>query len=290
MAAKILDGKAHAALLHQELKQEIATLKDRPPCLAVVLVGDNPASTIYVRKKIEASADVGIRSMMRSFPSHVSSSEIEAEIDRLNADPEVDAILVQLPLPEQINPNQIMVRIAPHKDVDGLNPINLGKLFIGLEDGIIPCTPLGIMTMVEREGINLSGKHAVIIGRSMIVGKPMAALLLQANATVTQLHSRSKNISEICLQADLIVTALGKPHFLTKGMVKPGAVVIDVGINKIDDPTAPKGYRIVGDADFESLLPICSAITPVPGGVGPLTIATLLSNTLKCRRLQKRSS
>lgn len=289
MPAKILDGKAHAALLHQELKAQIASLKERPPCLAVVLVGDNPASTIYVRKKIEASSDVGIRSIMRSFPSQVTSREIEAEIDRLNADPEVDAILVQLPLPEQIDPNRIMMRIAPHKDVDGLNPINLGKLFIGLSSGLIPCTPLGIMTMMEREGINVSGKHAVVLGRSMIVGKPMAALLLQANATVTQLHSRSKNIPEICRQADLIVAALGQPQFLTKEMVKPGTIVIDVGINKIKDPTAPKGYRIVGDADFEALLPICSAITPVPGGVGPLTIATLLSNTLKCRAFQKLS-
>lgn len=290
MPAKILDGKKHAALLHDELKAQVAQLKEKPPCLAVVLVGNNPASTIYVRKKIEASSDVGIKSIMRTFPKEVTSQELEAEIDRLNADPEVDAILVQLPLPEQIDPNRITMRIAPHKDVDGLNPINLGKLFIGLNNGLVPCTPLGIMNMLDREGINLSGKHAVVIGRSMIVGKPISALLLQANATVTQLHSRSKNIPEICRQADLIVTALGKPHFLTKDMVKPGAVVIDVGINKIDDASSPKGYRIVGDADYEALLPICSAITPVPGGVGPLTIATLLANTLKCRTFRKHSS
>lgn len=290
MPAKILDGKKHAAALQQELKEQVAVLKENPPCLAVVLVGNNPASTIYVRKKIEASSDVGIKSVMRTFPSSITSSELEAEIDRLNADPQVDAILIQLPLPEHIDPNQIMMRISPHKDVDGLNPINLGRLFIGLNNGLVPCTPLGIMNMLDREGINLSGKHAVVIGRSMIVGKPISALLLQANATVTQLHSRSKNIPEICLQADLIVTALGKPHFLTKEMVKPGAIVIDVGINKIEDPTAPKGYRIVGDADYEALLPICSAITPVPGGVGPLTIATLLSNTLKCRNFRKHSS
>lgn len=290
MPAKILDGKKHAALLHDELKAQVAQLKEKPPCLAVVLVGNNPASTIYVRKKIEASSDVGIKSIMRTFPKEVTSQELEAEIDRLNADPEVDAILVQLPLPEQIDPNRITMRIAPDKDVDGLNPINLGKLFIGLNNGLVPCTPLGIMNMLDREGINVSGKHAVVIGRSMIVGKPISALLLQANATVTQLHSRSKNIPEICRQADLIVTALGKPHFLTKDMVKPGAIVIDVGINKIDDASNSKGYRIVGDADYEALLPICSAITPVPGGVGPLTIATLLSNTLKCRTFRKHSS
>lgn len=290
MPAKILNGKTLAATLHEELKSKIAALGETPPCLAVVLVGNNPASTIYVRKKIEASSDVGIKSIMRTFPSEVTSKELEAEIDRLNADPEVDAILVQLPLPEQIDPIRIMMRISPHKDVDGLNPINLGKLFIGLNNGLVPCTPLGIMNMLEREEINLSGKHAVVIGRSMIVGKPISALLLQANASVTQLHSRSKNIPEICRQADIIITALGKPHFLTKEMVKPGAIVIDVGINKIDDATSPKGYRIVGDADYEALLPICSAITPVPGGVGPLTIATLLSNTLKCRTFQKHSS
>lgn len=290
MNAKILDGKAHANALQQELKALIAALPGRPPCLAVVLVGDNPASAIYVRKKIEASSEVGIKSLMRPFPSHVTSAALISEIDRLNADPEVDAILVQLPLPDQIDPHQITLRISPEKDVDGLHPINLGKLFIGMHNGLVPCTPLGIMNMIEREGINLSGKHAVVIGRSMIVGKPISALLLQANATVTQLHSRSQNIAEICRQADLIVTALGKPHFLTKEMVKPGAIVIDVGINKIDDPSTPKGYRIVGDADYEALLPICSAITPVPGGVGPLTIATLLSNTFKCHTLQKRSS
>lgn len=280
-----IDGKEIAQKIQDELAAKITKLQGRKPCLAVILVGNNPASEIYVRRKIEASRGVGMHSLKIELPATSTEDDIWAEIEKLNLDPEVDGILVQLPVPSHINPLKITQHIDPHKDVDGLHPVNMGKLLMGAKEGFVPCTPLGIQTMLEHYGIEVTGKHAVVIGRSTIVGKPMAALLLQSsqsgNATVTVLHSQSQNIKELCRLADIIIVAIGKPRFLTKDMVKPGAVVIDVGINKVEDKTKAQGYRLVGDADYEGLREVCSHITPVPGGVGPMTIAMLLSNTLK---------
>lgn len=279
MQCRILEGKSIASTIQQEVREAVGKLQGRPPCLAVIIVGNHPASEIYVSRKVQACEDVGIRSLKLAFPETISEHELIYEIEMLNADPSADAILVQLPLPAHINPLHIAEAIAPSKDVDGLHPENLGRLLMGDPDGIAPCTPMGMMALLERSGIKVAGKHAVIIGRSLIVGKPMAALLLKANASVTQLHSQSERLPEICRTADLIIAAVGKPRFLTKEMVKQGAAVLDVGINRVDG-------KLVGDADFDALLPLCSAITPVPGGIGPLTIAELLANTLKCYKKQ----
>lgn len=274
----IIDGKKIALEIQEEIGREIERLKGRKACLAVVLVGEHPASTLYVRRKIEACRLVGIESIKIELPAATTQDVLINEIQKLNQDPHVDGILVQLPLPPHINPLLINSSIDPLKDVDGLNPINMGKLLMGEKGGFIPCTPLGIQTLLIRSGIEIEGKHVVIMGRSSIVGKPMAALLMQpyegGNATVTILHSRSKDVDEICKTADIIVAAMGQPLFLKLSMVKKEAVVIDVGINRID-------RKIVGDADFTALVNHCKAITPVPGGVGPMTIAMLLSNTLK---------
>ncbi len=284
MPAKILEGKPVADAIQAQVMEEIARSLHRPPCLAVLLVGKHPASLIYISRKIKACASVGIRSLRIELPETTTQNELWQEIERLNADPDVDGILVQLPLPEGIDPLFIMDKISPEKDVDGLNSVNMGKLFMGVEEGMVPCTPLGIMALLKAHSIHPSGMQAVILGRSLIVGRPIAALLLHANATVTILHSKSKNGIEICQQADLIIAALGSPLYLKSNMVKKGAIVIDVGINRIEDSNDTKGYRIVGDADFDDLRKECSAISPVPGGIGPLTIAFLLANTMKCYR------
>lgn len=276
----IIDGKKIANDIQEELRSQIEELPGRKPCLAVIMVGEHPASVIYVKRKIEACQACGIRSLKIALPENITEKQLLEEVVKLNRSSDVDGILIQLPLPPHMNPLAINENIDPAKDVDGLTPVNVGKLLMGEKTGFIPCTPLGIQTLIERSGFEIAGKHVVVIGRSMIVGKPVAALLMQSaaggNATVTVLHSRSENIPEICRMADFIIVAIGKAGFLKKEMVKLGAVVIDVGINRI-----PDSKKIVGDADFEALEGHCRAITPVPGGVGPMTIAMLLSNTLK---------
>lgn len=280
----IIDGKKIAEEIQEEIRSKVSGFKERKPCLAAVLVGDHPASTIYVRRKIEACQKVGIQSIRVSLPPSISEKELFNEIEKLNKDPNVDGILVQLPLPEHINPFFVNERIDPKKDVDGFHPSNMGRLLMGEKGGFVPCTPLGVRELLIRSNVEISGKHVAIIGRSLIVGRPLAALLMQnnpeSNATVTVLHSRSENLEKISASCDIVIVAIGKPLFLKQNMVKKGACVIDVGINRIDDPSKASKYKIVGDADFEALKNHCSYISPVPGGVGPMTIAMLLSNTL----------
>lgn len=275
----IMDGKAVATQIQQELKQEIAQAsKKRPPCLAVILVGTHLPSQIYVNRKRKACESIGILSILHQLPEETSEAMLLQQLDQLNRDPNVDGILVQLPLPPQINPMTIIQRIDPRKDVDGLHPINAGKLLTGDTTGFVPCTPLGIKVLLERSEINVSGKHVVILGRSNLVGKPLAALLMQnaegANATVTVAHSFSNQVKELCQIADILVVAMGRAQFVKADMVRPGVVIVDVGINKVGD-------EIVGDVDFDAVKGKCAFITPVPGGVGPMTIAMLLSNTWK---------
>jgi methylenetetrahydrofolate dehydrogenase (NADP+)/methenyltetrahydrofolate cyclohydrolase len=280
----IIDGKAIADQIQLEIRNTVIHLKGRPPCLAVLMVGTHPASQIYISRKVQACASVGIKSLVRKFPADTSEIVILQEIALLNEDPSVDGILVQLPLPHPILPNHITRAVNPDKDVDGFHPINVGKMLVGETDGFFPCTPLGIKVLIERCRIELLGMHALVIGRSNIVGKPMAALLMQntavGNATVTIAHRQTKDLTYFCRQADLIIVAAGQPQLLKADMVKEGAIVIDVGINKVIDPLNPKGYQIVGDVDFEHVKDKCAFITPVPKGVGPMTIAMLLSNTL----------
>lgn len=281
----IIDGTAIADKIQQELKQVIHGLRSPKPKLAVILVGNHIPSQIYVNRKAKACENVGIELVKLHLDQDITQENLLMQLHTLNEDASVDGILIQLPLPEHINTKHIIDQIAPKKDVDGLHPLNVGKLLVGDEEGFAPCTPLGIKTLLEKSSIDVAGKHVVILGRSNLVGKPTACLLLQnqkgANATVTIAHSRSKNIAELCLLADVLIAAIGKPRFVTAEMVKKGAVVIDVGINKEISLTDSKGYRIVGDVDFENVKDKCSFITPVPGGVGPMTIAMLLSNTLK---------
>lgn len=281
----LIDGKALAAQIQDEIRQTVATLQNRKPCLAVILIGDHPPSKIYVSRKSKACEEVGIVSLRYTFPSTLSEAELLDKIQLLNQDNTIDGILVQLPLPTHINPLSITCHIAPDKDVDGLHPMNVGKLLIGDPDAFAPCTPLGVKVMLERSQVETKGKHVVIIGRSNLVGKPMAALLMQnaqgANATVTVAHSATKNLKELCLSADILIAAMGNPCFITADMVKENAVVIDVGISSIPHPDKPRATKLVGDVDFEAVSKKCAMITPVPGGVGPMTIAMLLSNTLK---------
>lgn len=280
----IIDGKKIADEIQQEIKNSIQQLTTRPPCLAVVLVGDHPPSQIYVNRKTQACEAVGIHSIKDLLPAAISEGDLIAKVEALNRNPNVDGILVQLPLPHHINPMRITHCIDPSKDVDGFHPYNVGKMLIGELNGFLPCTPLGIKVLMERSAIDFSGKHVLVIGRSNIVGKPMAALLMQStpggNATVTVAHRHTKNLKNLCQIADVVIVAIGQPKFITADMVKEGAVVIDVGINKIADPSKKSGYQIVGDVDFANVAPLCSYITPVPGGVGPMTIAMLLHNTL----------
>lgn len=281
----LIDGKQIAQEIQEEIKQTIVHISGRKPCLAVVIVGDHPASKIYVERKARACAEVGIISIRRKLSADITEEQLQKEIATLNADKSVDGILIQLPLPPHINPLKIVQQINPSKDVDGLHPNNVGKMLMGEDDTFIPCTPLGIKVLLERTGIDVSGKHVLVIGRSNLVGKPVAAILIQnkagGNATVTLAHSRTTNLKQYCLMADIIIAAMGQPKFITADMVKSGTVIIDVGINKIDDKTKGSGYHLVGDVDFDNVKNKCSFITPVPGGVGPMTIAMLLSNTLK---------
>ncbi len=282
----LLDGKALAQTMRGALKEEVAAFTarhGRPPGLAVVLVGHDPASQVYVGSKVKQTEEVGMRSIEHRLAADTGEAALLALVDRLNADPEVDGILVQLPLPVQIDADKVLNRIDPAKDVDGFHPVNAGKLAIGAP-GLVPCTPLGSVALAKLAQPDLSGLHAVVIGRSNIVGKPVAQLLLQENCTVTIAHSRTRDLAGLCRTADLLVAAIGRPLFVTANFIKPGAIVIDVGINRLADADG-KG-KLVGDVDFAAAAPLASAITPVPGGVGPMTIAFLLSNTLRAGRLR----
>jgi methylenetetrahydrofolate dehydrogenase (NADP+) / methenyltetrahydrofolate cyclohydrolase len=277
----LLDGKALAKKIQLELKEQITQLQsniNRPPGLAVLMVGDNPASAVYVRNKEKACQKVGIASMGQHFPENVTQKELEQAIARLNQDDRVDGILVQLPLPQHLDSIALLHRIDPDKDADGLHPVNLGKL-VRSETGLRSCTPAGVMRLLQEYNLPLEGKHAVVIGRSILVGKPIALMLLEQNATVTMAHSRTQDLSAVCRTADIIVAAVGKPEMITQEMVKPGAIVIDVGINRVDLGSGKS--KLVGDVAFESVSKVASHITPVPGGIGPMTVAMLLSNTVE---------
>lgn len=283
MAATVLDGKLLAAEVRAGVAAQVAALRaagKRVPGLAVVLVGGDPASQVYVAAKVKHTHEVGMHSVERMLPAETTEAELLAEVARLNADPAVDGILVQLPLPPGLDAQRVLDAIDPNKDVDGFHPVNVGRLSLGLP-ALEPCTPRGCVMLAKRAGANLAGMHAVIVGRSNIVGKPLAQLLLRENCTVTVAHSRSRELPALCRQADLLVAAIGRPKFLGAAHVKPGAIVIDVGINRI---TTETGTRLVGDVDFEAVKGIAGAITPVPGGVGPMTIACLLDNTLAAYR------
>jgi methylenetetrahydrofolate dehydrogenase (NADP+) / methenyltetrahydrofolate cyclohydrolase len=284
--AKIIDGKAIAQEMQNEMKAQVEELKKIgiTPGLAVILVGDNPASRIYVRNKEKACEHIGIYSDVYRLPTSTSEGDIIALVDELNHNRSIHGILIQLPLPGHIDESKMIMKIDPDKDVDGLHPVNVGKMVIG-HPSFLPCTPHGCKVLLERSGIETNGKHMVILGRSNIVGKPLANIMLQkssgANAIVTVCHSAAKNLSDYTLQADILVAAVGKPHLVTADMVKEGVVVIDVGMNRIDDPSLISGNRLVGDVDFEAVSKKASAITPVPGGVGPMTITMLMHNTIQ---------
>jgi methylenetetrahydrofolate dehydrogenase (NADP+) / methenyltetrahydrofolate cyclohydrolase len=288
MSAKIIDGKLLAENLRGEIATGTAALKAKTgvtPGLAVILVGDNPASVSYVTAKEKACVEAGMLSKEIRLSAETSEDELIEIVKELNSDPEVHGILVQLPVPKHIREKAVIDAIAPEKDVDGFTPVNVGKMMIG-DECFLPCTPHGIIKLIEFSGRNIKGKHAVVIGRSNIVGKPVAALLArkETNATVTLCHTGTPDVSVYTKQADIVVVAAGRPNTVTGDMLKPGAVVIDVGVNRIPDPTRAKGFRLVGDADFDSCAEVASAITPVPGGVGPMTITMLLWNTLEGAR------
>lgn len=284
MSATIIDGKAIAAQVRGEVAEKVSALKAKgiTPCLAVILVGENPASVSYVTGKQKALAEVGMADRSLHLPESTTEEELLKIIDNLNKDTAVHGILVQLPLPEHINEEKVLLAIDPEKDVDGFHPMNVGNLVIG-KKAFLPCTPHGIIVLLEKMGIETSGKHAVVIGRSNIVGKPVSLLLArkETNCTVTICHTGTKNMAEMTRQADILIAATGRPHTVTKDMVKPGAVVIDVGVNRIPDDTKKSGFRLTGDCDYADLLETASFITPVPGGVGPMTIAMLIFNTLE---------
>ena len=287
MTARILDGAAIAQTIRAEVAVAVAKLsaQGRKPGLAAVLVGEDPASTVYVRSKGKACEEAGMHSVTLRLPVSTSEAELLETVDRLNADLQIHGILVQLPLPKHINSERVLRRIDPTKDVDGFHPVNVGKLVVGDKTAFRPATPYGVQQMLVRSGIETRGANAVIVGRSNIVGRPMANLLIQqgpgGDATVTVCHSRTRDLPSVTRTADILIAAIGKAEFVTADMVRPGAVVIDVGINRVDDASRPRGYRLVGDVAFEPVAQIASAITPVPGGVGPMTIAMLLQNTLQ---------
>ena len=287
MSARIIDGVALGKVIRQEVAAESAALKAKgiTPGLAVVLVGENPASKAYVGSKEKACLEAGMHSVKVTRPAEISEAELLGIVDQLNNDPTIHGILVQLPLPKHINTERVLLRINPAKDVDGFHPVNVGKLVIGDPTALKPCTPWGVIQMLLRNNIDTKGAHAVVIGRSTIVGKPMANLLIQqgpgGDATVTVCHSRTKDLPAVVRSADIVIAAIGKAEFVTADMVRDGAVVIDVGINRVDDASLPKGYKLVGDVKYAEVAAKASAITPVPGGVGPMTIAMLLANTLQ---------
>ncbi len=282
--ATIIDGTAIAAAIREEVKQGVAALQAErgiTPGLATVLVGENPASVSYVKSKRKTSAELGIKSFPYELPKETTQEEVIQLVRDLSANPEIHGILVQLPLPSHIDEKAVLGAVAVNKDVDGFHPINIGELGMkGRTPAFAPCTPAGVIELLKRTGVKLSGANAVVLGRSNIVGLPVALLLLRNDATVTVCHSRSQNLPEIVRRADILIAAIGKAQFVTGDMIKPGAVVIDVGVNRVEDATKKSGYRLVGDVDFEAAKNVASAITPVPGGVGPMTIAMLMSNTL----------
>lgn len=278
--AKIISGKELSAQIRAELAAETADFKEKynvTPGLAVVIVGEDPASQVYVRNKHRSCIEAGMHSVVYEMPADTTAEKLLEVVDRLNHDDSIHGILVQLPLPKHLDESLIINSISPEKDVDAFHPVNVGKLTLG-EDGFLPCTPAGVIEMLKRSDISISGKNCVVVGRSNIVGKPAALLLLRENGTVTVCHSRTANLKEVCREADIIVAAIGKPKFITADMVKPGAVVIDVGINRLETG------KLAGDVDFDEVEKIAEAITPVPGGVGPMTITMLLKNTLEAAK------
>lgn len=281
---ELINGNAIAQTVLDELKAEVEKIaaSGLVPHIVVLRVGNDPASISYVNKKEKTAQSIGMRSSVRLFPETISQAELENEIDALNADKNVHGILIQSPLPAHINETEIFNRVLPEKDVDGFSTANIGRLVQELPDAFAACTPAGILELLERSGVATAGKHAVIVGRSQIVGKPVSLLLLsrKSNATVTICHSHTEDLAAVTRQADILIAAIGRPQFITRDMVKPGAVVIDVGINRVPDATKKSGFRLVGDVDFENVAPICEKITPVPGGVGPMTVAMLMKNTL----------
>ena len=286
----LIDGNKIATAIVAELKAEVAALAGRKPCIALVRVGEDPASVSYVKKKEKTAAEIGVTSRIILPPVSITQEELFQLLDGLNNDPAVDGILVQSPLPKHIDEVAVFRRVAPEKDVDGFNTVNLGKVAQEDETGFVACTPAGIMELLARSGVDLKGKHVVVLGRSLIVGKPIALLAVQkktgANATVTICHSATTNLPAITRQADVLIAAIGRAEFVTADMVKPGAVVIDVGINRVADASKKNGYRLTGDVNFAAVAPLCAKITPVPGGVGPMTVAMLMKNTVKAHRLR----
>jgi len=289
MTARIIDGKQVAADMRAELKTEVAKLKEDGivPGLAVVLVGEDPASKSYVTAKERACEDIGIYSNDNRLSADIGQAELMALVDKLNKDPKINGILVQLPLPKHLDESEVLLAIDPAKDVDGFHPVNVGKMVVG-EEAFLPCTPHGIIQLLVRSGVKIEGAEVVVVGRSNIVGKPIANMLIQkndtGNATVTVCHTRTKNLAEHVRRADIVIAAAGRPNTVTADMVKDGAVVIDVGVNRVEDATKKRGYRLVGDVDFAAVSEKASLITPVPGGVGPMTITMLLYNTVESAR------
>jgi len=288
MTATIIDGQAVAAEIRARVKDEVAALKARTgavPGLATVLVGDNPASQTYVRMKGRACEEVGMRSVGHKLPATATQEEVEGLVRQLNADPSIHGILVQLPLPGHLNEEAILGAIGIDKDVDGFHPVNIGRLAMkGREPLFVPCTPAGCIALLDHAGVKIEGARAVVLGRSNIVGLPVSLLLIGRNATVTVCHSRTRDLPSVTREADILVAAIGRPQMVRGDWIKPGAVVIDVGVNRVDDPTSKSGYRLVGDVAFDEAKEVASAITPVPGGVGPMTIAMLLQNTLRAAK------
>jgi methylenetetrahydrofolate dehydrogenase (NADP+) / methenyltetrahydrofolate cyclohydrolase len=290
--AKLIDGRAIAEKVYVDLRRDIAQLESRglTPGLAVVLVGDNPASRTYVRSKDKMSRELGLYARKLELPASTTQSELLCCVEELNHDPAIHGILVQSPPPKQIDEAAIVRALDPEKDVDGFHPENVAKLALGQRSGFVPCTPLGVQRLLVESGIEIAGAHVVVLGRSMIVGKPLALLLMQkgngGDATVTVVHSRSRNLSDITRSADILISALGRPHFVKSEHVREGAVVVDVGINRVNEASNERGYRLVGDVDFDDVAAKVGAITPVPGGVGPMTIAMLMANTVRaCRQI-----
>jgi methylenetetrahydrofolate dehydrogenase (NADP+)/methenyltetrahydrofolate cyclohydrolase len=295
LPAELIDGAAIARSVREQVACDVERLSAEGirPGLAVVLVGDDPASAVYVRSKGKACQEAGIHSVTIRLPADTSQEELLAQVDSLNDDPEIHGILVQMPLPRQLDADAVIRRIRPEKDVDGFHPVNVGKNLIGERDGFVPCTPAGVQELLVRSGVETRGAECVIVGRSNIVGKPMMALMVQshegANSTVTICHSATRDLAAHVGRADILIAAVGRPGMITGDMLRPGAVVIDVGINRVEDASRPRGYRLVGDVDFESAREVASLITPVPGGVGPMTIAMLLRNTVKAAEQMERS-